>query len=184
MIEVPKEVFEIGILKKDYHERLLADLDRVASQAGIPAPFVWSKLSQYCNEADVAWVKALKHGKDNGMAYIGEFENPIEDRMMAITGACLRNYVDARLMSVQEVLSRLKSDNMPHPTVLLIPNFCLDKKEGGDIPAWQVSGLLGMLYARLARGLKTVVHVGSMEALQKYYGEAFYKHITAHYKLV
>lgn len=181
---IPEEVFNIGILDKEYHERLLADLDRVSEIAGIPSYFVWSKLSEFCSTEDVAWVKGIRKGKDHGLVYVGTFETPIEDRMMAIAGACLRNYIDARMMSVQEVINRLKGDTMPQPTVLLIPNFCLSKADGGDIPVWQTSSLLGLLYTRLARGLKTVMYVGSMETLQHTYGESFKKHLIAHYKII
>lgn len=182
--QIPAEVFEIGILNIEYHAKLIADLERIAEKAGIPASMVWSRLSQYCEDKDVAWVKHIRKGEDNGLAYVGKFKVPVEDKMMAITGACLRNYIDARIMPVQEVIARLKDDSMPQPTVLLIPNFCMDKGNGGDIAQWQISSLLGMLYSRLAKNLKTVLYVGSLPALESNYGEAFRKHIEHHYKLV
>jgi len=181
---IPDEVFSIGILSHEYHERLIADLDRVAEVAGIPKQFVWSKVSEYCTEPEVAWIKRMRKGQDHGLAYIGKKSKPISDKMMAIVGACLRNYIDARLMTVQEVLLRLKNDTMPQPTVLLIPNFSLEKKDGGDIPQWQVSSLLGLLYTRLARGLKTVVFISDMNSLSMFYGESFKKHIDSHYTKV
>lgn len=180
----PKEVFDIGILNKEYHAALLNDVERFAATAGIPPSFVWSRLSQYCTEKEVLWVKRMRMGADHGMCYTGEFKVPIEDKMMAVAGACLRNYIDARVMPLQEVLARLKDDSMPHPTVLLIPNFCLAKGDGGDIPQWQSSSLLGLLYSRLARNLKTVLYVSQLPALEKHYGSACLKHINAHYTMV
>lgn len=182
--KIPEEVFEIGILDKEYHARLLLDLERHAAKAGIPPEFIWSRMSVYCTADEVAWVKRMRLGKDHGLCYVGEFSVPVEDKMMAVTGTCLRNFIDARVMPVQEVLSNLKSDHMPYPTVLLIPNFCLSKGEGGDIAQWQSSALLGMLYSRLAKNLKTVLYIGSEQALEKNYGEAFLKHIKAHYTLI
>lgn len=182
--EIPSEVFEIGILNKDYHQKLIADLERIAEKAGIPDYMVWSRLSQYCTDKDVAWVKHIRKGDDNGLAYVGEFSVPVEDKMMAIAGACLRNYIDAKVMPVQEVIARLKNDTMPSPTVLLIPNFCLDQGDGGEIAQWQISSLLGMLYSRLAKNLKTVLYIGSLASLQKNYGVSFRKHIEHHYKTV
>lgn len=181
---IPEDVFSIGILSHEYHERLLSDLDRVVETAGIPKHFVWSKMSEYCTEPEVAWVKRMRKGQDHGLAYIGKKNKAIEDKMMAIVGACLRNYIDARLMTVQEVLTRLKNDTMPQPTVLLIPNFSLEKKDGGDIPQWQVSSLLGLLYTRLARGLKTVIYISDLNSLSMFYGESFKKHIDSHYTKV
>lgn len=181
---VPASAFEEGTLDAQYHERLLADLDRVAETAGVQKAFVWSKLSSYCDTHEVEWVKRMRKGQDHGLAYVGKKNIAIEDKMMAIAGVCLRNYIDARMMPVQEVLTRLKNDTMPQPTVLLIPNFSLEKKDGGDIPQWQVSSLLGLLYTRLARGLKTVVYISSMESLGLFYGESFKKHVEAHYTKV
>lgn len=187
-VEIPESVFEIGILNKEYHDRLIADLERIAERAGIPPHFVWSKLSAYCTEEDVQWVRAMRKGTQHGLAYVGgkgkKFNVPVEDKMMAITGACLRNYIDARMMAVQEVIAALKEDAMPRPTVLLIPNFCLDRGDGGNIAQWEISSLLGLLYTRLAQNLKTVIYLGSMQALEANYGEAFKTHIQAHYHLI
>lgn len=181
---IPEEVFAIGILNKDYHERLLSDIDRVAAVAGIPTYFVWSRLSQYCTDEDVAWVKKMRAGNDHGLAYVGTSDKPVLDRMMAITGACLRNYTDARMMSVQDVIRLLKAGDMPSPTVLLIPNFCLGASMGGNIPSWEVSSLLGLLYSRLAKNLKTVLYVESLAVLEKGYGAPFRQHIESHYSVI
>jgi len=87
-------------------------------------------------------------------------------------------------MSVRDVIHRLPDDNMPQPTVLLIPNFCMDKGDGGHIAQWEISSLLGLLYTRLARNLKTVIYIGSMASLADNYGSAFRTHVEAHYSQV
>lgn len=182
---IPEEVFEIGILNREYHDRLLADLKRFAAKAGIPPDFVWSKLSQYCTDADMAWVRGMRDGNDHGLIYEGtEFHVPVEDKMMAIAGACLRNYIDARVMTVQDVLNRLKDDNMPAPTLILVPNFCMSKDDVNSVAPWQAAALLGWLYSRLAKNLKTVLYVGSMPTLEKAYGEAMARHLKAHYTII
>lgn len=180
-MKIPQQAFDSGLLDIEHHERLLADLNKVSDIAGIPPRFVWSRLSEYCKGEDYKWLASMRTAETNGMVYVGKTERPIEDTMMAITGACLRNYIDARVMSVQEVIQRLKENEMPSPTVLLIPNFCLDKDGGGNLPAWQVSSLLGLLYTRLSRNLKTILYVGSMAAMHTSYGDAFTAHIEAHY---
>lgn len=179
--DVPQYAFDQGILDADFHERLLSDLDQVTEVAGIPKEMVWSRMVEYCVPDEIAWVKNMRTSKDHGLAYVGAQEKAISQKMFAVVGACLRNYIDARIMSVQEVLSRLKNDVMPQPTVLLIPNFSMIKGNGGDIPQWQVSSLLGLLYTRLARGLKTVVYIESMEELDKFYGASFRKHLDSYY---
>lgn len=180
--DIPEEIFEIGILNREYHARLLADLKRFAEKAGIPPYFVWSKLSEYCTDDDLAWVKRMRAGSDHGLVYTGtQFKVPVEDKMMAIAGACLRNFIDARVMTVQDVLSALKDDAMQHPTLLLVPNFCMSNEDVSGVASWQAASLLGWLYSRMAKDLKTVLYIGSMAHLEKVYGEAMARHIRAHY---
>lgn len=185
MTHIPQEVFDKKILDLEYHGRLIANVDAVLHTAGILPHMLWSRLSDYCTEPEVSWVRNIKKQTSTcGLLLTGKSKTPVEDRMMAIAGACLRNYVDARMMPVQDVLSLCKSDSMPSPTVLLIPNFCLDKGEGGDIPQWQVSSLLGLLLGRMARGHRTVLYVSSLAALEAHYGGTFRSHVEAHYQTV
>lgn len=187
--QIPAEAIQRGIIDPEYHARLIADINRHARTAGIPPKFIVSKLSDFCTPPEIEWVRNLNLGKDNGMVYVGKIPTPahrtsavaMEDKMSAIAGACLRNFTSAQVMSVQEVLALLKTDDMPTPTVLLIPNFCLDQGSGGTLPAWQISSLLGMLYSRLSKNLQTVLYVSSEKALVTSYGEPFWTHITAHY---
>lgn len=183
-MKVPDEAFSSGLLDKDYHERLLADLTKVTQVAGIPAKYVWSKLSAYCGHDELAWVRSIRHVATDGLAYTGKLSIPVDNKMFAITGAMLRNYIDARVMTVQDVLQKLKDGDMPTPTVLLIPNFCIEKGEGGDIPQWQASSLLGLLYSRAAKEQKTVIYITSKVVLEKQYGSAIASHVEAHYQIL
>lgn len=171
-------------MDKEFHARLLLEIERFTETAGIVPAMVWSRMAEYCTEEEIEWVRRMRQDKTNGMVYVGSPNVPVEDKMMAIAGACLRNYIDARVMPVQDVIARLRADTMPHPTVLLIPNFCIEKGEGGDIAQWHISSLLGLLYSRLAKNLKTVLYVGSWASLEKNYGEAFKKHIASHYHII
>ncbi len=184
MIQVPEEAFETGVLDREYHARLLAGLPRWAGTAGIPVEFVWTKMSQYCTQEEIDWVKNMRTGKDQGLIYVGKSTIPVEDRMMAIAGACLRNYVDARLMSVQQVLAKLKDDDMPECTVVLVPNFCMAKADTVSAAPWESAALLGWLYSRMSRGNKTILYVGDMKRLEAMYGESMAKHLTSHYTFI
>jgi hypothetical protein len=183
LLEIPDEVFEIGLLDREYHARLLQGLEKWTAIAGIPPRFVWSKLSTYCTAKDVAWVKKLRRDDFRGVVYTGNPENlQIENMMMAITGACLRNYMDARFMTVQSILQQLKDETMDNPTVVLIPNFCdvmaSDKKLLTSVHS---AVLLGWLYSRLSKNLKTIMYVGSMEAVIHMYGKTMWNHLKSQY---
>lgn len=173
-IVVPESAFSAKLLDREYHERLLADLSQIVAKAGVPANAVWSRLSEYCTQDEVDWVRNIRSSEDSGLLFLGsKFVPSVEDKMIAITGVCLRNYTDARVMPLQDVLRVLKEGEMPTPTVLLISNFCLDKSKGGDVPTWDVSMLMGLLLTRSNKGLKTILYSTSMALVQKQYGDAF-----------
>lgn len=177
--QVPQHVIDAGILNLEFHQRLIADIDRIAARAGIPVSAMYSRLPDYMSAGEVEWIRDLRKSSDMGMVYSGNRKHPIEDTMISIAGACLRNYIDVRFMPVQQVIARLVAGNMPSPTVLLIPNFFIET--GGDIAPWHVPELLGMLYTRMANNQKTILYVSSMAAMEKSYGDSFKNHLTAHY---
>jgi hypothetical protein len=173
-LKIPESAFKDKILDRAYHDRLILDLDQIVATAGIPAAAVWAKLSSYCIPDEVEWVRQIRSKNDSGLIFIGEdFNVLVADKMAVIAGVCLRNYTDARVMPVQDVVRLLKSDSMPSPTVLLIPNFCLDKANGGDVPSWEISNLMGLLLNRMNSGKKTILHCSSMAIVQKQYGDSF-----------
>lgn len=182
---VPEEAYTSGVLNKEFHDRLIRDIDVVSESAGIPPKFLWSKMSEMCQEADIEWVKSIPKSMDHGLVMVGsgfkKADHPVTDRMMAMAGAFLRNYIEAKVMPLQDVLTALKNDSMPSPTILLIPNFCLANTDGGSVAPWQIGSLLGLLYSRLSRNQKTVVFVSSIECVEKAYGESFKAHFQSHF---
>ena len=185
MVTIPEGAFSGKVLDTEYHDRLIANLEGFSRVAGVPVEYVWTPVSKYCKGEAIKWLRTIRRNEFHGLCFVGPLDIiPIEDKMMSMAAACLRNYIDARVITVQDVLKYLKTDSMPVPTILLIPNFCLEKDEGGDIASWLVSALLGLLYSRLGAGLKTVIYVDSLPYLAKSYGTAFQRHLIAHYKLV
>lgn len=179
--QIPKEAFDSCLLSREFHERLLLGLDKIVLKAGIPASMVWSRLSHYCEPgADYDWVRDLRINEDAGLVYVGKHEIPATERMKAIVGACLRNYTDARILSVQEVLKRMKDDTLPSATVLLIPNFCLEAEDSA-IAKWDTHQLMGLLIDRATAGQKTVLHIASWTTLEKQYGVTMRDHLEAYY---
>lgn len=188
--EALQAAYAIGILNAEYHDRLLIDVDTYAEQANIPVDYVWSKLSEHCTEAEMSWIRSLRKMSSHGLIYT---QTPplvkgkavsVPERMMAIAGACLRNYISARVMSVQEVLRGLKAGRLPSQTVILIPDFFIAAQDGGHMAKWEVSGLLGLLYSRLAGNQRTVLYIQDLDAFGKQYGSAFVNHVNAHYERV
>jgi hypothetical protein len=93
-------------------------------------------------------------------------------RMQAMAAAFLRNFIDARVITIHEVLGWHDQDEPPNPTVLLIPNFYTVMK-GTPLTGWQVQLLYDTLMARFISGKQTVLYVENLAALVKDYGQHF-----------
>lgn len=179
------EAIENGLIDEIAHSQLLADIDGYTRTAGIQPHYVWTSIHSYCGDDEIAYVETIKdsltHQESDaiGMVYLGDIDGAsINDRMMSIAGVCLRNYINAKVMTVQDVLSAMKSESMPgNVSVLLIPNFFISRHNGGHIADWEVSNLLGMLYKRQQEGKHTIIYVSDMKELEAEYGESFKKHI-------
>ena len=181
---IPEEAFNSGLLNREYHDRLLMDLERLCAKAGVPTSAILLRLSDFCKKGqDYDWVRDFKISPDAGLAYVGKSDVPAADKMTAIVGACLRNYTDARMMVLQDVLAKLKDGAMDSPTLLLIPNFYLGKDDGGDVATWETTRLLDLLLARQSEGKKTVIFAASLAGVEKAYGSSVRELIEGKYSI-
>lgn len=176
-----------GVLDPKVHGKLVAGIDRWAALAGIPKRMIWTRATGVCSAEEIAWVRDFKLHQANGRAglcYVGDFDPPVEDRMMLIAGGLLRNYIDARFAPLQDVLQELQDGTRPASTALLLPNFFLGAKEGGKLPQWRISELQGLLLSRLSQSKLTLLYVSDMKGLELEYGKPIARHIQAHYDLI
>jgi len=176
--------YKPGILQVDHHLRLVESITQYARQASIPEYFIYqTKLSDYCGEHEINYVRRLQFWPDEGIAgmvYVGSVPG-MEDRMMAIGGAVTRNMIGAKMLTLQELIVLLKNDDPPEETVVLIPNFFLDEGSGGGIPGWQIAMIVGWLMSRFSGDKQTILHVSNMAACAAKYGKVLTNHISTHY---
>ena len=165
-----------GLLDKTKHAALLRESANVTRAANIPLTMLYTSMVGLCSEQEIDYVRALRRQADvgvYGMVVCGNHSpTPILDRFAAIAGACLRNYISARVMTVQEALDALDADGKITASVLLIPNFGINAKNGGRMAEWEVPALLGMMYSRQSAACQTVVYVESLKALALSHGTA------------
>ena len=181
------EAIEAGLIDEVQHIQLLSDIAGYTRTAGIPESYVWTSATDYCGDDEIDYIGSIKKslterdGENIGMVYVGDVEGaPINERMMSIAGVCLRNYINAKVMTVQAVLDALKQQTMPtNVSVLLIPNFFSSRADGGRIAEWEVANLLGLLYQRQQDGKHTILHVSNLKELGKEYGPSFKKHLQS-----
>jgi len=172
--------FATGVLDPTAHHRLLEDAPRVLRRAGLSAahmPGLWSPLSEACGGTERKWVAGLHTNVDKGilgLLFAGKFKPPVEDRMVALTCCLLRNYVDARMVTLHDVLA-----DAPNPTVMLIPNF----HTKGRLRPYEVGNLTDVLVGRYKRGNHTVVGMPSWSEMEADYKDLS-QMVAAHYASV
>jgi len=180
--------YAAGALVKGEHEPLVANLIAFAKTAGVAPAQICTPLGDQISKAESYYVRKFHFhrtgGEVSGLCLTGSDTMLAEDHMVAITACLVRNFIDARLMTVGTVLDLLAAGDDPSCTCLLISNFFLSKAEGGGASTWQIPVLLDLLLARKLAGQQTVLYVSDMIKLGKEYGLAFGRLIESQYKIV
>jgi hypothetical protein len=175
-----------SILNAEHHKRLIADMEHVCQTANVPASFVHRSMKGIVTQPEIDWVVNFNANRNNGVAgllLIGSVH--AETRMMAMCGALLRNFIDARIMPLNTLLALQEKDVLPEPTVLFIPNlFLRSTGKSMGIPPWKIQVIYDVLLQRFTSGKPTVLFVEEMEGMAQAYGQVFADHLSSHYKLV
>ena len=127
--------YATGILFPDHHDRLVADLDRYARDAGIQPRCIWTPLPKN-GEDEAEYVRRFHfhkvEGVKQGICYVRATPTgDPEERMSLLAGALVRNFIRARVMTLHSVLEIVNDGGDPQATALLIPNFFLARSESG-----------------------------------------------------
>ena len=167
--------YETGMLTKDRHDRLVANLENYAKDAGIQPHWVWTPMEGKATADEKQYLIDFRQhsmrGTRSGLVYTGlNLDFDMTDHMSLVCGLLVRNFVRARVMTLGSVVAALQETSLPDLTCLLIPNFLWSKEDGGDLPRWQVNMVYDMLVDRHARGRQTILYVSRPTVLAKEYG--------------
>lgn len=172
------------MLSPIYHARLLADADHVCQTAQIPKGMLQRSAKEYVTGPELEWIQnfPVHQRASRGLILVGHHTPPPDIKMMALTAALLRNYVDARIVTVNTLISAHndKDAEIPDPTVMMIPNLFI-RQGGKGLPSWQIQIVYDTLLARFTAGKPTVAYVENMDALGKEYGSLMIQHLTTNY---
>lgn len=170
------------VLDKERHGRLISDLQNIAYTAGIPTNFIEHSMVGIGQDADINWIKNFRTlSKESAGVIFFAGANP-ESRMMAACGALVRNYIDARCVTLKQVIDGEQS--CLDATVLFILNFYTTTHGGKALTSWQIQQVYDLLMQRLAGGKQTGVFVEDINKLGQDYGKSMFDHLKAHYTLL
>src|SRR5271166_2149180 len=164
-----------GVLDEAQHARLVQDIARYAKDAGIQPRWIASRMGDVCSPKELEYARKLNThragGQIDGLCYFQETTkaDPLA-HMNAMAGALVRNFVRARVMTLGTVFDHLAKGGKVEASLLLIPNFCLSKDEGGSIAPWQAQAMIDLLLQRSADGQQTVLYATDIAAVKAMYG--------------
>ena len=116
----------MGILNEEHHGRLIKALDEISFTAGIPPAYIENTIRDYTDGKEIDWITNYSTNKTkySGLVFLG-VKKP-EIRIMALCGALIRLFIDARVLSLGSLVP-LKdgqtTSDATEPSVLLIPNL-------------------------------------------------------------
>jgi hypothetical protein len=182
MIALEPDPWKNGVLSKEHHADLVLKKDRIASDAGIPAPFLWMPAEATLpTEEERTWTKRFKWHRSegySGLAYLGNgFDPTLEVRVCGIAGILRRNFLRARVMSMETVFGIMKAGETPAARCLLLPTFGeLSKTDN------RRSFMADLIIERWKEdNTQTVVCAPSLEVIGTIYGAFVMNHIASHY---
>lgn len=182
------EAWPYKLLKREQHGRLVDDLVRIAAQAGVPASALdRSMVDSGCSPEETEWVvhyhAHLAGDEPGGLILQGNFKPAPVLRMHAMAAAFLRNYMDARVVS----LATLTADDAEdvNPRVMLVPDFFQDSTTGGAaLPHYKFARLHGLLLERFSARRGSILHIDSMAGLRAAYGKSFSDFLLENWKII
>jgi hypothetical protein len=117
--------YETGMLDPNVHHRLVADIERYARAARITPEWIWRPITDVCSAEETAWARQFRFHQGegrSGLIYVGRDPCPqIEDRLAAIAGALIRNFIDARVLTLLHLLDAIHDGEIPEFACLLVP---------------------------------------------------------------
>lgn len=168
-----------GKLQPHIHSRLVEELERFAFEAGVnPADITGATYNLTADE--IAYLKDFRtHGKTGrlGLIYVGQHSPSVMLRGRSIVGALLRNFITARFITREELVTRLfDRGGAVREDCVVVPDFHYH-----DAPAATKRALASFVMGRAARGLQTVMGVPSKKVLADVFGdevELYLNHYT------
>ena len=124
-----------GVLTREEHGRLVANLDAYARDANIQPRWVWTKMADVCGEAEMEYARAFNRhraeGKVWGLCYTrGTPDADPDEHMASMAGALVRNFCRARVMTLGRILNLLASREEVVATALADPQLLPQQGRG------------------------------------------------------
>lgn len=151
--------YSYGKLRFGVHDPLVAQLPEIADRAGIPATFITGEryaLTDFEKDYLVGF-RRTAHTGALGLIYTGSHDPSVLDRSRSVVGALTRNFIEARFVLREELITMLFGNRAgPQEPLVAVPDF-----HYADLPNSAAHSLRSWLTGRIGRGRQTVLGFGS-----------------------
>jgi hypothetical protein len=191
MLEIPQDLaspleahdaFAPGKLIPGIHNPIVAEIDRIAAEAGITPGDVTGAsyaITAFEKEYLTGFRRTHKTGA-LGIIYVGQHAPAVADRCRSICGALLRNFITARLIVREELVTELfEHRRQPSADLVAVPDFAYR-----DAPAATRRALSSWLMGRIARGRQTVLGLPDKSGITDIFGaeaSLYMAHFAVHH---
>lgn len=166
------------MLNKQDHQRLIDALPTIISQARVPEVFIRTSAIGNCDDSDMQFLSNYHALKMNGVGgYCKVGGKGASRKLNFVAGALIRNYVDARVLSLE---TSIAGEGM-EPTVLIVPDFCVETNDGRPITGWKVQQVYDLLVTRMSKSKPTVLYVQNMALIETNFGKSIADFIETNY---
>lgn len=160
--------FAPGKLVKGIHDPLVAEIERIAAEAGI-APTDVTGATYNLTDFESDYLTGFRRTGMTGalgLIYVGNHNPSVTDRQRSVCGALLRNFITARLIVREELVSELfDKRRQPNADLVAVPDFTY-----ADASAATRRALSSWLMGRIARGKQTALGVSNKSAFNDLFG--------------
>lgn len=157
------------MLSPEAHARLVDNIDAVAQRAGLGEQhkhLIWTKAE--LDEGSSAWVneviRTVRRGEPWEKRNIGlcltSDQHEAEAWMLSMTGLLVRNFVDARCLSLTQILVERKATGDVEGSAILCPDFVMPEYLN-SLTAWDQKEMAGFLHDRVRMLAPTCLFVGT-----------------------
>ncbi len=175
-----------GVLDKKFHAPIIRRLDFFSVQTRVPVSYICSSAA---NHLSPDHLKALQKFHDwtnlgiGGLMVHGKANQSITSMFCAIAGFMIRNKIDARIYTLQELATdaRLDGPGLPNCNVLLIPDFHIVEVRTND---WIRQTIDTIIYSRYANQQFTIIYCEDHKLMRSQYGKPLDMHFLKTYKVM
>lgn len=168
------------ILDPERHYRLIQQRQGIARRAGLGEAFmsaIWDPLPPEVTRNQRQWLINIIYKQPQHLLFHGRI-SMVSHCFRALTGALLRNEIDARLMTVEEIVQLAMEGEQVDAGVLLVSDFAV-KDEPRSEPVKRK--LIGVLRQRINAGLPMALYITDAEAFSKTYGPSAFEEFNFHF---